>query len=271
MPTSSTTKRKRYLAAGHFHEGPGYHVERPAGCHDWLLIYTVGGKGLFTCDGGAFQAEADDVVLISPNAPHRYEVAPATDQWELLWAHFLPISQWRTWLKWPTVGPGWGHVRFKNEAARKHVIDRFEEVVQLTAGYRHHREPLALNALEAVLVGCHEQVVLERGQGIDPRIGDVLDFICRRLDQPLRIEDLARQCYLSPSRFAHLFRQQMEMTPVQFIEQQRIERACEMLQHTGYPITTIAQQVGFENAFYFSRRFKLALGMSPREYRRQAT
>lgn len=270
MPTSSTTKRKRYLAAGHFHEGPGYRVDRPTGCHDWLLIYTVSGKGLFSYQGETFLAEADDVVLISPDTPHRYEVASEVDQWELLWAHFLPTSQWRTWLKWPILAPGVGYVRLKNEAAREALARRFEEVVQLTAGYRHHREPLALNALESVLLGCHEQVVLERGEGIDPRISDVLDYICRHLDQPLRIEDLARQCHLSPSRFAHLFRQQVDQTPVQFIEQQRIERACEMLQHTGYPITTIAQQVGFENAFYFSRRFKLAIGISPRAFRKQS-
>lgn len=270
MPTSSTTKRKRYLAAGHFDENPGYRVERPAGCHDWLLIYTVEGQGLFSDEASLFVAEANDAVLIPPHVPHRYEVAPGAEHWELLWAHFLPTSPWRTWLKWPTLSSGWGHVRLENEAARTQVLDRFHEVVQLTAGYRHHREPLALNALEAVLMGCHEQVVLERGEGIDPRIGDVLDFICRRLDQPLTIDDLARQCHLSPSRFAHLFRQQMEMTPIEFIQQQRIERACEMLEHTGYPIAEIARQVGFENAFYFSRRFKLARGMSPRQFRQQA-
>ncbi|RCS41509.1 arabinose operon transcriptional regulator AraC [Bremerella cremea] len=270
MPTNPSTKRKRYLAAGHFHEGPGYRVERPAGCHDWLLIYTVSGKGLFSDTQGSFLAAAHDVILIPPHVPHHYEVAPEANHWELLWAHFLPISQWRTWLKWPTLTPGWGHVRLENDAVCKQLIGRMEEVVQFTAGYRPHREPLALNALEAVLIGCHEQVVHERGEGIDPRIGDVLDHICRHLEQPLRIEDLARQCHLSPSRFAHLFRQQMEMTPVQFIEQQRIERACEMLEHTGYPITAIAQQVGFENAFYFSRRFKRAKGISPRAYRRQA-
>lgn len=270
MPTSSTTFRKRYLAAGHFNEGPGYVVDRPVGCHDWLLIYTLSGQGLFHYEGGTLETEAHDAVLIAPGATHRYEVSPSENRWELLWAHFLPPSQWRTWLNWPTIAPGWMTVRLEDEAARASLVIRFQEVIQLAAGYRPHREPLALNALEAVLMTAHEQVALERGQGLDPRIGKVLDFICRHLDRPLLVDDLARKCNLSASRFAHLFREQMEMTPVQFIERRRIERAREMLEHTGYPIAEIARQVGFDNAFYFSRRFKKATGQNPRDYRRSA-
>ena len=270
MPTSSTTFRKRYLAAGHFEENPGYVVDRPVGCHDWLLIYTVSGKGIFHFESETLETKAHDAVLIAPGTSHRYEVSPTENCWELLWAHFLPPSQWRTWLTWPKIAPGWMSVHLQSEAARASLLVRFQEVVQLAAGYRPHREPLALNSLEAVLMTCHEQVVLQHGQGFDPRIGRVLDFICRHLDRSLPVEELARQCNLSESRFAHLFRQQMEMTPAQFVERQRIERASEMLEHTGYPISEIARQVGFENAFYFSRRFKKATGQSPRDYRRLA-
>jgi AraC family transcriptional regulator of arabinose operon len=270
MPTSPSTRRKRFIAAGHFDEARGYVVDRPAGCHDWLLIYSVRGSGMFSYQGGAFSTQAHGAVLIAPDTPHRYEVAASTTRWELLWAHFLPPAEWRAWLKWQSPAPGWGHVQVKQQAVRKQIVTRFAEAVRLTAGYRHHREALALNALEAVLLGCHEQVAMERGQGLDPRIGDILDFVCRQLDRPLSIQDLAKECHLSPSRFAHLFSEQMQMTPLQFIEQQRIERARELLEHTGYTISAIARQVGFESPFYFSRRFKQAEGMSPREYRRQA-
>ena len=60
------------------------------------------------------------------------------------------------------------------------------------------------------------------------------------------------------------------MTPLQFIEQQRIDRARQLLEHTGHTIATVAHQVGFDNPFYFSRRFKQATGMSPSDFRRQS-
>lgn len=270
MPTNQAIQRKRLVAAGHFDEEPGYLVNRPSGCHDWLLICTVRGSGLFHYKGGSFSTQANEFVLIAPNTPHRYEVSSAANRWELLWVHFLLRTEWRAWLNWKPVAPGWGYVRVTNQERRKQIAAHFKDVVRLTAGYRHHREALALNSLEAVLLCCHEQVVRECGEGMDPRISDVLDFICRQLDRPFSIHELARKCNLSPSRFAHLFRDEMDMTPMQFVEQQRLDRARELLEHTGYTIATIAQQVGFESAFYFSRRFKQATGVSPRDYRRQA-
>lgn len=269
MPTNQATRRKRYLAAGHFDELPGYVVERPSGCHDWLLIYTVRGHGLFSYSDETFQTQAHDVVLISPNTPHRYEAPSTTNRWELLWTHFLPRPEWRAWLKWQAPARGWGRLRVTDRTCRKQILARFKETVGLTLGYRHHREALALNSLEAVLLCCHEQVVAERGQALDPRITDVLDYVCRQLDQTLSVQDLAQQCHLSPSRFAHLFREQMEMTPQQFVERQRIERARELLEHTGYTVAEIAHEVGFESAFYFSRRFKHISGVSPSAFRRQ--
>lgn len=269
MPTSQGTRRKRFIAAGHFVESPGYRIDRPTGCHDWLLIYTLRGHGQFTQGDLEVSARANDAFLIAPETRHCYELPADSRKWEFLWAHFVPPTEWKAWLKWHRVTPGWWQVQLSSPTLRKQVVARFHEVMYLTAGYRHHREALALNALEAVLLGCHEQFVVERGQGVDARISDVLDYICRHLDRPLGIRELARESHLSESRFAHLFREQMEMTPLQFIEQQRIERARQLLEHTSYAISEIAKQVGITNAFYFSRRFRQAVGVSPRAYRDQ--
>ena len=267
MPTQPKTRRKRYLVTGHFDERTGYRVDRPSGCHDWLVIYTRRGCGRFEYDGGWIDCGSHEAVLIAPQTPHGYRVAPSARHWELFWAHFVPPTQWRTWLQWQSPSPGWGHVGIADATRRKEIIDRFQTAVHTTAGYRHHRETLAMNALESVLLICHEQVVETRGKRLDPRIEKALDFVCRHLHEPLTVDRLARQCHLSPSRFAHLFREQMEMAPQQFVEHQRMERARELLEHTGYPVASIARRVGFECPFYFTRRFKRATGSSPRNYR----
>jgi len=61
----------------------------------------------------------------------------------------------------------------------------------------------------------------------------------------------------------------LDMPPQQFIEQQRIRRATELLEHSGYSIAEISSRVGFDSPFYFSRRFKKATGQSPRAFRQQ--
>ena len=63
------------------------------------------------------------------------------------------------------------------------------------------------------------------------------------------------------------FKEEVGLTPVQFLEQQRMARARQLLELTGHGVAEIAAMVGYENAFYFTRRFTRATGKSPRAYR----
>jgi AraC family transcriptional regulator of arabinose operon len=83
------------------------------------------------------------------------------------------------------------------------------------------------------------------------------------------VETLARRCGLSRSRFAELFREQMGVSPLAFLENQRLRRARELLEHTSLNLAEISVQAGFASPFYFSLRFKKHFGASPRNYRRQ--
>ena len=74
---------------------------------------------------------------------------------------------------------------------------------------------------------------------------------------------------LSPSRLAHLFRSQTGQTPQQFVERERITRARQLLLLTSRTVAQIAGEVGYENPFYFTLRFKKHTGFSPTEWRRQ--
>ena len=106
---------------------------------------------------------------------------------------------------------------------------------------------------------------------LDPRIRQAMDYIGRRLDQPLNVDTLARHCHISTSRFAHLFRQQVGVAPGRYLEQQRLSRACQLLELTAHSIGEIAGRVGYDDPFYFSQRFKKYSGSSPRAYRHKIT
>jgi len=85
------------------------------------------------------------------------------------------------------------------------------------------------------------------------------------------VEALARGSSLSRSRFAELFRKQMGVSPLAFLENQRLRRARELLAHTSLNIAEISTQTGFTSPFYFSLRFKKHFGTSPRDYRYRTT
>ena len=83
------------------------------------------------------------------------------------------------------------------------------------------------------------------------------------------MQSVADRCTMSLSRFGHLFREQTGETPGQFLERQRMERARQLLRFTSRTVTAIAEEVGYESAFYFTNRFRKLVGMSPRDYRAQ--
>ncbi len=101
---------------------------------------------------------------------------------------------------------------------------------------------------------------VSRGQVIIKTIND-------QLGEELFIETLAEEAGLSPSRFAHLFRERMGVTPMNFLESRRMEQAKQLLLTTDLPVQEVALNIGFPNAQHFSTRFRKLTGQSPSAFR----
>lgn len=98
-----------------------------------------------------------------------------------------------------------------------------------------------------------------------PAIG----YIDAHYDQPVTLAEIAKASHLSVSRLAHLFKEQMGVTPIDYVTGVRIERAKALLLGTDRSCTEIAFQAGYGNPSYFTRTFKLFVGMTPRQFRAQ--
>jgi AraC-like DNA-binding protein len=92
-------------------------------------------------------------------------------------------------------------------------------------------------------------------------------FLDRYYDSPITIDQLSREVALSPYYFIRLFRRVYRQTPHQYLVQQRIARAKELLRNTNVPITEICVEVGFESLGSFSTLFRKVAGISPSAYR----
>jgi AraC family transcriptional regulator of arabinose operon len=259
------------LVTGHFHQGPRFSTYRAGGTDDWLLIYNLSGHGRYGHAAGELVTGADDLVLLKPHTLHDYGTARGHRHWEPLWAHFIPRPAWLEWLDWPEAAPGILLLALHGHEFQTRIARRFQDVVRLNAGPSPSREAFAMNALEEVLLWCDLANPQKAGAGLDPRIRRALDFVCARFAEPLTVARMAGHCGLSPSRFAHLFRQQTGETPQRYLELQRLNRARQLLEFTQEPVRLIARQVGFENPFYFTQRFKRHSGASPRDWRHQQT
>ena len=104
---------------------------------------------------------------------------------------------------------------------------------------------------------------------LDPRVRKAMDFLGQHAAEPFSEERLARAAGLSPSRLRHLFRAQVGDSPRHFQEDLRLRRARDLLAMSRQTIGEIARELGFENPFYFTLRFKKQTGESPRAFRQR--
>ena len=99
------------------------------------------------------------------------------------------------------------------------------------------------------------------------QIQPATDFIEKNFSSQISLSDVAKASHLSPSRLAHIFKDQTGMTIVDYITQVRIEQAKNLLISTDQSCTEICFGVGYNNQSYFTRTFKELVGVTPRQFR----
>lgn len=253
--------------ASEFDRGPDYSTWRPAGSGDWLLIYTRAGAGNIVLDGRAHRLGPGEAVLYGPQAAQDYRTDAVPGRWQLLWAHFRPRPSWRAWIRWPEAGRGvgWialpaGEVRSGFEAAMRRAVATLK---------RPHGDAVefALNALEEGLLWA-QQVTDENGLArCDERVRRAMGHLARHSAEPFRLAAVARACGLSCSRLSHLFKEQTGQTVQRYSEELKMRLAQQLLAHSSLPIGEVATETGFEDPFYFAKRFRRFAGCSPSAYR----
>ncbi|MEV5979049.1 helix-turn-helix domain-containing protein [Streptomyces sp. NPDC052114] len=89
-----------------------------------------------------------------------------------------------------------------------------------------------------------------------------------RLDQPLQLRDMAEQEAMSVRTFTRRFREEVGVSPLQWLTQQRVERARQLLESTDLSVDQVARDAGFGTAQSMRQHLQVALGVTPTGYRR---
>jgi two-component system response regulator YesN len=101
-------------------------------------------------------------------------------------------------------------------------------------------------------------------------IANVQKYIQNHADERLTLNEVAAVFGLSPNYLSVLFKKTCGTGFSEYITQMKISRAKTMLLEQDLKVYEVADQLGFESAFYFSKVFKKVVGMSPREFAQQA-
>lgn len=227
----------------------------------------VEGQGSVVVEGQRACLKAGEMLIIPRNTPHSYWAADG-NPWSIYWVHFLGEDADYYIDRIPRRGQSVPiEPPAQDEAVRlfRYCLDALRD------GYGLPTLIYAAQSVQHIL-----SLLLYRNQSlpIEPRSGKrrssldlVIDYMQTHLQEPLRLEDLAREAGMSASHFSERFRTQTGQSPVAYFIHLRMRLACRLLDLSNKPIKTVAIETGYRDPYYFSRVFKKSMGISPEKYR----
>ncbi len=245
------------------------------------LVIVTGGKCLHVTGNDSWELSVGDVFVIAGPREHEYR---ELENLQLVNILYQPQQLQMKLQDLPSVA-GY-HALFTLESTRR--------------SYQSASKRLHLNGKELALVtelvdrleaelktreagfgfmatACFMQItgLLSRCYGRSPspnehallRIGEALSYLERNIHRDVNLDELATIAHMSKRSFLRVFKSATRSSPLSWVLQQRVNRACQLLRHSEKRITEIAFDVGFNDSNYFTRQFTKLTGLSPRNYR----
>ncbi len=282
--------RASFWALGRFDQPKHYSAYYPGGPSTWLLMFTDTGAGIVEQGGSKLRTSAGDAVLLSPGYRQYYRTDPDVGRWRFWWVHFWMHAEWSGRIErfgrgdgiflLPSVAPP-AHADIDGSFRRAHAHARWTGEGPVPALSPSELPPAVLATTRIaqdladgdigqvlLLLSSNSSYSFTRVSGEDERVTRARALIRADPAGAHSVASLADAVALSPSRLAHLFREQTNMSVMQEVRHERLQRGASLLRTTAMPVAHVAAACGYSSPFHFSRAFSAAFDLPPRDYRR---
>lgn len=252
---------------------PG-HAFGPARRSHFLFHYVISGRGLLmsTDDNGEktdHRLGEGEGFLIFPGQVNTY-VADLDDPWEYVWVEFDGIHV-KDDLEAVGLTPSSPVYRSLSSELRARMVEEMRYLVANREASPLHLIGHTYLFLDYLLRSVDHPAEQPTGRLQGFYIREALDFVKEHYQEEITVEDIARCTGLNRSYFGKVFKSATGKSPQQYLIGYRMAKASELLKLTALPVAEVGRAVGYPNQLHFSRAFKAAYGVPPREWRRQNT
>lgn len=241
-------------ATDHYHWGPG---ERPF----YLLYHVIEGTGVIRYRQNDYQISAGDTFLMYPGEKHSLDSTQNT-KWAYAWVGFAgndPVI----FLEQMGFSP-------MNPVHRVGDSQMFQKLVESMYEQRGDSMQCA-SEMTGILFRLLSNLMQFSGTGTDNMIFySAMEYIRRHSDSALSVREICKHVNVSRSWLFRLFESRMGKSPMQYLNDLRMNKAMNLLFYTEKTITEIATLCGFDDSLYFSRCFHNYTGLSPTKFRTMA-
>jgi AraC-like DNA-binding protein/quercetin dioxygenase-like cupin family protein len=249
------------VSGGAEHCRADYHVKRP-GFQYHSVEFVAAGQGLLILAGKEHRLSAGDVFTYGPGVRHEIQ----SDAKHPLVKYFVDFTGRRASQLLKGSGPkiGW-LVQTSNPPDIRRL---YEELISAGLRSTPYRQSICSVVLEHLILRISETAVAPG------TVGTVAfetyqrchQFITSNYLQFTGLTEIAESCQLDAAYLCRLFRRFDHESPYQYLTRLKMIHAAERLQVPGVLVKQVADQLGFGDAFQFSRSFKKVLGVSPKKF-----
>lgn len=127
-----------------------------------------------------------------------------------------------------------------------------------------------IEAKREVSTGCDARHIEVARSGQSPKIvKEAILYMTKHYGEPIGLNEVAEHVRVSPAHLSKVFKEEVGVTFIKWLNHLRMEEAKKLLRHTWLKTYEVADQVGYPDYKYFSLMFKRQTGLSPRDYRNQ--
>ena len=231
----------------------------PRPCHN--LVFMLEGEALIEFKTGVIRLKAGDILFIPKNTTYKAKwLAKPKTVFHSLHFSFQPNNDPLANQNIP--------VQSLNNAHFKELYILLKEIEM----YQFSKNTTSFFALSAFYKICgllFEEIKFNKTSATKT-LQPAITYIHQNYTKHFTVEHLANLCFLSPSRFYYLFKEQMGISPIVYKNKIAIQYSVqELLYNKELSIKEIAQKHGFVSPIYFERVFKKFMGKPPSQYRNE--
>lgn len=241
------------------------HFWGPAVRDHYIIHYILGGKGIFTVDGTNYTLSKNDGFLICPDTIVYYR-ADSDQPWSYAWVGFHGLKA-TSYLKQSGLDNHNPIFRYNKDEYLKNCLLRMIATKELSKGKEIRLLGLLYEFLSQ-LVETAEPAPESKNNTKEEYVKKALEYIATNYHRRTNIAEIASSVGLDRSYLYSLFKEIVNISPQKYLIHFRMEKACDLMRTDSLTISNVARSVGYNDPLMFSKAFKKAKGMSPRDFRK---
>lgn len=257
-------------------------MQKNAGYHDHdfaELAYILSGKGKYYIEGSVYEVEAGDLIICNPGIRHNNIVTNLNEPTIEFIAGFTDFH-------FRNMPPNSIELReggfiLHTEALLHKSLSRlcYSMLAENSSKGAGKYFMLKSYLMQMMLMIIRENVEHEQKQAgyhfesnnKTYAVSQIVNYIDEHYNEKISLDQIAQNMYLSPVYVSKIFKEETGETPINYLIKIRLEKAKEKLSPANPDsIKNIANSVGYEDAYHFSKLFKKYYGVSPLSYKKRA-